>query len=212
MARRSTATRTITNAGRLRVLEIVAATKAIGLAPTESSVEADGIVDLEYDKTIRQFEVQPVTVGLLVDGQHRKYTPDIRYVRPTGVVGFREFKDAAKPLSLDEVRKLEAANERFTREGYEFGVVDSAQLRRGYRMANLRLLRRYARWPVSEQLRHQVVDFLQTPGEHTLGELRELVGYGSFGSLYRMLWDQEVGVDLVAARLCAATPVWSADA
>ena len=47
MARRKTATRTISNAGRLKVLTVLASHKSIGLAPTESSVEVDGLVDLE---------------------------------------------------------------------------------------------------------------------------------------------------------------------
>lgn len=99
-----------------------------------------------------------------------------------------------------------------TSQGYEFGVMGSAELRRGYRMPNLRLLRRYARWPITERLRQQVFDFLRTPGQHTLSDLRELVGLAMLGSLYRMLWEQAVAVDLVAAPLCAATPVRSIEA
>jgi len=212
MVKRKTATRTISNAGRLQATRVVAGIKAIGLAPTESSVEADGLLDMQYDRTIATFQVQPKTFELVVDGEARKYTPDVKYVRATGVIGFREFKDASQPLPPDEVRKLEAAARRFNDEGYDFDIVNSAELRRGYRMANLRLLKRYAQWPTSERLRAQVHDFLRQPGRHTLGCLRDLVGLAALGGLYRMLWDQAVGVDLVAAPLCSATPVWSLEA
>jgi hypothetical protein len=208
MAKRKTATRTISNAGRLRVLRVVAAAKAIGLAPTESSVEADGLIDLEYDRTIERFQVQPLTVEVMVGDQPRQYTPDVRYVRRTGVIGFREFKESEEDLEPDDVRKLEAANERFRREGYEFSVMDAAQLREGFRMDNLRLLHRYAQWPASQKLRAQVLDALALRPRQTLGELRSLVGNAHLGGLYRMLWDQEVGVDLVGERLSAHTSVW----
>jgi hypothetical protein len=208
MAKRQTATRTISNAGRLRVLRVVAAIKAIGLAPTESSVEADGLIDLEYDPTIERFEVQPVTVEVTVDGRTVKYTPDVRYVRRTGVIGFREFKGSMEDLDTDTARKLEAANERFLRDGYEFSVMDAAQLRVGCRMDNLRLLHRYARWPAPAALRAQVLDALEARPRQTLGELRSLVGNAHLGGLYRMLWDRQVGVDLLSEPLSAWTPVW----
>jgi hypothetical protein len=212
MAKRKTATRTISNAGRLRVLRVVAAAKAVGLAPTESSVEADGLIDLEYDRTVERFEVQPLTVEVLVGGETRKYTPDVRYIRRTGVIGFREFKGSDEDLEPDTVRKLEAANERFRRDGYEFSVMDAAQLRVGYRMDNLRLLHRYARWPATQKLRSQVLGALEARPRQTLGDLRSLVGNAHLGGLYRMLWDQDVGVDLVSERLSACTAVWRAAA
>lgn len=168
MAKRKTATRTISNAGRLRTLRVVAATKAIGLAPTESSVEADGVVDMEYDRAIASFQVQPEKFRVVVDGKTTIYTPDARYVRPTGVIGFREFKESTEALDPEEVRKLDAAAKQFTRDGYEFDIVDAAQLRRGHRMPNLRLLKRYSQWPASERLRRQVQDSLRAPG-HTAG-------------------------------------------
>jgi len=211
MAKRKTATRTISNAGRLRMLRVVAATKAIGLAPTESSVEADGVVDMEFDRDIASFQVQPHTFELLVDGQTAKYTPDAKYVRSTGVIGFREFKDSSTPLNPEVVRKLDAAARQFARDGYEFAVVGSDELRRGYRMANLRLLKRYAQWPVSEVLRRQVRDAVRAPGRHVLADLRDVVGSTALGSLYRLLWDQSIGVDLVGAPLCGASPVWSVE-
>lgn len=208
MAKRRTATRVVTNAGRLRVLEVVASAKALGIAPTESSVEADGLVDLEYDKGIMSFQVQPVTLELVVDGVARKYTPDVRYVRHSGVIGFREFKHSESPPELDMVRKLDAARTQLTNSGYEFDIVESDQLRRGFRMDNLRTLKRYSAWARSQALRERVLAAVGD-GEGTgLGELRERVGTADLGSLYRMLWDQELGVDLESARLCDATPVW----
>ena len=208
MAKRKTATRVISNAGRLRVLEVVAAAKAIGIAPTESSVESDGLIDLAYDRSVASFQVQPVTVDLLVDGVARRYTPDVKYVRHTGVIGFREFKDSDHPLEPDMVRKLEAARLQFQRDGYEFDVMESGDLRRGFRMDNLRTLKRYSGWAASQLLREEVLAALQHGWAKDLGQLRELVGLAGLGGLYRMLWDQEVGVDLESARLCAASRVW----
>lgn len=208
MAKRKTATRTISNAGRLRILTVVASHKAIGLAPTESAVEVDGLVDLEYDETVEQFQVQPQTFGLDVDGRPIRYTPDAKVLRHTGVIGYREFKHAGTPLEPMAAQKLEAAGTYLRRRGFDFDIVQSDELRIGYRMDNLHLLRRYARWPAPQKLRAKVFESLGARHRQTLGDLRSLVGNFDLGGLYRMLWDKQVGVDLVSERLSGRTPVW----
>lgn len=208
MAKRRTATRTISNAGRLRILTVLASHKSVGLAPTESAVEVDGLVDLEYDQTVARFQVQAETFKVEVDARERDYTPDAKLVRDTGVIGYREFKHAGKPLTADAAQKLDAAGMHLRRRGFEFDIVQSDQLRLGHRMDNLHLLRRYARWPASQRLRSKVLQSLQDKPRQTLGDLRSLVGNSELGGLYRMLWDKQVGVDLVSERLSARTPVW----
>lgn len=205
MAKRKTATRTITNAGRLRILTVLASHKSIGLAPTESAVEVDGLVDLEYDETVERFQVQPQTFDLGLDG---RYTPDAKVVHHTGVIGYREFKHVGTPLDPMAAQKLEAAGAHLRRRGFDFDIVRSDELRVGYRMDNLHLLRRYARWPASQKLRAQVFESLETRHRQTLGDLRSLVGNSGLGGLYRMLWDKQVGIDLVSERISGRTPVW----
>lgn len=209
MAKRKTATRTISNAGRLKVLTVLASHKSIGLAPTESSVEVDGLVDLEYDETVERFQVQPERVPVEVGGEVRDYYPDAKVVLRTGVIGYREFKDASEPLKPEVVLKLDAARTQMRSGGYQLDIVQSDQLRVGYRMENLHLLRRYARWPAPQRLREQVLGAMEAKPRQTLGDLRTLVGTASLGGLYRMLWDKQVGIDLVSERLSARTPVWS---
>ncbi|WP_332747653.1 hypothetical protein [Hydrogenophaga sp.] len=207
MAKIKTATRTLSNAGRLRLLVAVASPKAIGEMPAESLVEYDGLIELLADPDIVSAQVQPETIKLYVNGLQRTYTPDVRFVRRDGRIGYREFKHSKHDLDEDLKVKLDAARAALEADGYEFEVRDANDIRRGYRIDNLRLLKRYASWPTSKEFQRRVWEFVGGAADMCLQDVRDFVGGDKYGSLYRMLWEQQLRAELVGAPLCAATAI-----
>lgn len=207
MARIKTATRTVTNAGRLRVLVAIASKKAVGELPAESLVEYDGILELLWDPDVLSVEAQPETFTLYVDGIRKKYTPDVRFVRRDGRIGYREFKLSKEDLDDETRAELEAARQALEVDGFEFEVRDASEIRRGFFVDNLRLLKRYAEWPTSDAFQRRVWEFVGHEQTLPLQDLRDFVGGAGFGALYRMLWDQQLHGNLTTTPLCAETPI-----
>lgn len=207
MAKIRTATRALSNAGHLRLLVAIASRKAVGEMPAESLVEYDGLTELLADPDIVSAQVQPETIQLHIGGVQRSYTPDVRFIRRDGRIGYREFKLSKLELDEDSAGKLDAARASYEARGYEFDVRDAGEIRRGYRIENLRLLKRYASWATSEDFQRRVWELVGDDGETCLQDARDFVGSNNYGSLYRMLWDGHLVADLVRARLSGATKV-----
>lgn len=207
MAKVKTATRTLSNAGRLRMLVITTSQKAEGVLVAESLVEYDGLLEMLADPDIASLRVQPETLDFEMDGRAVSYTPDVRFVRQDGRIGFREFKPPIASLDDEVVAKLDVAQEVLTKQGYEFEVRDSDTVRRGYRIENLRLLKRYAAWPTSQAFQRRVLDFVGGRDDVRLQDLRDHVGPHGFGALYRMLWEQQLWADLEDQVLGAMTRI-----
>lgn len=207
MAKLKTATRTLSNAGRLRTLVVATSRKAVGPLGAESLVEYDGLLELVADPDIVSVQVQPETVRFVMGGRPVTYTPDVRFVRRDGRIGYREFKLNTENLPPELDAKLAIAQEYFTEQGFEFEVREAAAFRRGFRIDNLRLLKRYEHWPTSQVLQRRVLAFVEAHDEVCLQDLRDHVGAEGLGALYRMVWERQLDVDLESARLCAATVV-----
>jgi hypothetical protein len=208
MARIKTATRTVSNAGRLVPLAIVSSGKGIGELVAESLSEYHGLVDMCFDNDIESIQVQPEVFELKVRGQLSRYTPDARFVRRDGRIGFREFKADKTKLTDEEIEKYEAAAAYFEARGFEYSIVDLKDLGAPYRPSNIRLLRRYADSPTSTEVTALVTGHLRGQPLSVLNELRLLVGPGGLRSLYRMLWEQRVGLDITSGPLSGMTRVW----
>lgn len=208
MARIKTATRPVSNAGRLRVLIAVASRKAIGEMPAESQVEYDGLIELLSDPDIVTAQVQPKTLEVDIDGVKRSYTPDVRFVRRDGRIGYREFKLDKEKVDADLLAKLTAARVELEAAGYEFEVRDAADIRSGHRADNLRLLKRYAHWPTTRKFQREVWEFAGRAPELALQDVRDFVRAENYGALYRMLWERQLNADLTSARLDGLTPIW----
>ena len=210
MAKVKTATRTLSNAGRMRTLVIATSHKAEGVLVAESLVEYDGLLELLADPDIASLRVQPETLEFEMDGRAVSYTPDVRFVRQDGRIGFREFKPPVATLDDEVVAKLGVAQEVLTKQGYEFDVRDSDSVRQGHRIENLRLLKRYAVWPTSQAFQRPVLDFVGGYDDVCLQDLRDLVGPHGYGALYRMLWERQLQADLEERALGALTRIWRA--
>lgn len=211
MARIRTATRALSNAGRLRLLVAIASRKAVGEMPAESLVEYDGLTELLADPDIVSAQVQPETIQLYMDGVQRSYTPDVRFVRRDGRIGYREFKLSKLDLDEESRKKLAAARASYKSRGYEFDVRDASEIRRGYRIENLRLLKRYASWATSRSFQGRVWAFMDGAPDAHLQDARDFVGAANYGALYRMLWDGQLTADLISARLSGGTAIFKGE-
>lgn len=207
MARVKTKTRTISNAGQRRTLVCVASRKALGELPTESLVEFDGLIELIADHDIQTVEVQPRTFEIEVNGKILRYTPDVRYVRRNGKVGYREFKQDLTKFPAELAMKLDAAADHIRRQGDEFSIRTADEIRCGFRIRNLKLLHRYEQWPVAPSLKTALEEFLEQ-GPQELHDLHTHCGRETVGSIYRLIWDRWLGADLDSALLCSRTRVW----
>lgn len=209
MARVKTATRTISNAGRLRTLVVVASPKAQGILATESLAEYTCLKLALFDPDVVSIRVQPMTVQVAVDGEPRAYTPDAEYIHADGHIGLREFKWARDSLDEEDIKKLSAASRQLGKDGYEFKVVFANELDTGHLVRNVTALRRYADWPITDLLKSSVFQFLDCGAtRRTLGDLRELVGPAGVGAVLRMLWEGAIQADLTGMPLDRDTPVW----
>ena len=208
MARIKTSSLTVSNAGQLRNVTLLASTKSVGRSPTGSSVEFDGLQDLVFDPDIVSFEVQPESIHVWVGGIRHRYTPDARCVRRNGEVEYREFKLDASELDATYLLLLDAVTAHYRQRGQVFKLVAAKGLRSGHRMDNIRALRRYRDWPVPMSLRRQVQAELNGRSDIGLGDLQALVGPAGLGALYRLLFDGDLLVDLNVRRLDAQTAVW----
>lgn len=209
MAKVKTATRTLSNAGRLRTLVVATSPKAVGQLGAESLVEYDGLLELIADPDIVSVEVQPQTFQFVKGGGRTvSYTPDVRFTRRDGRIGYREFKHDVTKLEPELAAKLEIARESFAEQGYEFEIRDATAIRKGFRIQNLRLLKRYAQWPVSPAFQRGVLEFVGERTDILLQDLCEPAGTGGLGGVYRMLWDHLLEADLETALFCTATRIW----
>lgn len=115
----------------------------------ESLLEKDYLLLLDFDKSVRSFEVQPVIVP--VPGVSRGYVPDVLvHYHPDPSSGLEpkpslvEIKDTSDLVrnASKYANKFECAT-RFAQErGWEFKIVDQNEIRTP-RLANLKFLREY---------------------------------------------------------------------
>jgi hypothetical protein len=125
----------------------------------ESYLERDFMILLDFDPDVEAFYEQPLTINYQANGRAYKYTPDFRVVRGqrTALI---ECKPKARVDTPENSRKFRAAQDFCAQAHWDFFVVTDEELRRGFRLPNIKLLTRYARlegpscipWPLQTAL------------------------------------------------------------
>ncbi len=125
----------------------------------ESLIEQDYVYVLDYEPDVIGFEEQPFSIQYDWQGKWHKYTPDFHVIRDT-----RHEIVECKPQALvtsDENQKKFMVAQRWCRErGWTLVVVTDLELRTGPRLANIKLLTRYARMEVAPEIHHQAKEIL----------------------------------------------------
>lgn len=114
--------------------------------PFESTMERDWLLWLEYRRDIVRFACQPMTFRYAVDGQDRRYTPDMlgELAGDAGAVCY-EVKPAKQLESPSLQAKLWTCGLAVEKKGYRFEVVTEQEIRVEPQLTNLKRLGAYVR-------------------------------------------------------------------
>lgn len=175
-------------------------------AEFESSLERDWLEQLDFLPEVSALQVQPFTLEYEVEGQRRRYTPDVAVIWG---------HDAQARTVVYEVKPAEelragwaryrprfVAATRYCRErGWRFKVVNERHIRTP-RLENFRFLRRYLRLQPDLGVRLHLLSTLRTVGPTTIRGLLT-AGYWSAENqaralpyLWKLIADFEVRVSL----------------
>ncbi len=139
----------------------------------ESLIECDFLYLLEYEPTVDRFYEQPLTIEYGLEGRTCRYTPDFQVVQRQSN-RLVECKPAALVHTEDNRRKFAAALEWCQAQGWEFCLVTDQDLRTGPRLANIKLLTRYARHVIRPEIKARVSALLHSASTAlTVGNLAQ---------------------------------------
>ena len=141
----------------------------------ESFLERDFIYWLEFDPSVVTFAEQPFTLAYQHLGKTRRYTPDfhVRYAAEQDVLV--ECKPTVFVETEENQLKFSAAQAWCAERGWSFRVVTEADVRQEPRLANIKLLMRYARLGVTPQIQSQVFAALAAASRLSLGQIARLL-------------------------------------
>ncbi|WP_341703643.1 TnsA endonuclease N-terminal domain-containing protein [Ferrovibrio sp.] len=167
----------------------------------ESQNELFLMIRLELDPRVLRFREQPVSVQLPIQGRSQKYTPDIYAEQSDGLFVY-EVKPEAE---LEEHAALfAAAEEFFGSHGYRYVVVTDKELRQEPLLTNLKLLLKYAAYPIASRAFDAARAVLVSTGGCPVGRLAdalELHG-GGLATVYAMVARGFISVPLRDKLLC----------
>jgi hypothetical protein len=113
----------------------------------ESLVERDYLYLLDYAPEVEWFEEQPLTIPYAYEDPLLHYTPDFHLIE-TGQDVLVECKPDALVDTEGNQRKFRVAQAWCAERDWQFRVVTDQQLRAGFRLRNIQMLTRYARYSV----------------------------------------------------------------
>lgn len=155
----------------------------------ESTIELDYCYILDYDKNVLSFEEQPLVIEGEIAGKRRKYTPDFR-------VQHQKQKDIiveCKPFNMIDVKgnqqQFEIGRKWCEQEGLEYKIITDKELRTGHKLANIKVLWRFARQPVTADAKAYVFGLLNTAIQPlTIAELASKFTTSDFQAAMRIIY------------------------
>ena len=167
----------------------------------ESLIEQDYLYVLDYEREVVFFEEQPLSIEYVWDGKKLRYTPDFHVIRGE-IHELVECKPLVFVNTEDNQRKFSVAQTWCKDQGWSFSVITDQDLRQSHRLSNIKLLTRYARWPISDSSKQRVKDRL---GKKTVATLLELAQYlapndpaQGVGILLSLAFHHEITISLTA--------------
>jgi hypothetical protein len=118
----------------------------------ESLIERDFIYLLDYEEDVEWFEEQPLTIEYEHEGKILHYTPDFHLIE-NGRDVLVECKPTKFVTNEENRRKALAACNWCALQDWVYRVVTEKQIRKGFRLQNVKLLTRFARQVVSPDVR-----------------------------------------------------------
>lgn len=190
-----------------------------GMGRYESTLERDMMELIRFDRRVRQFTPQPLTISYRDEsGVSRTYTPD-------GLIQF-ELLNPHEPTILYEVKfradfrkawrtympKFRAAQAYCRQRGWVFRVYTEVEIRSAY-LSNVRFLWPYVARKVDLAMKHHVLNVLWDLGEADPDFLLHALCSDPTGRarlipvLWHMLASGEIGCDL-DSKLTMSTRIW----
>jgi hypothetical protein len=213
MTRIKTESRTLANGAPGRSLYLLYDPRARKHHAAESYVEYEGLLTMLYDRDIDSMEVQPKGFTISDRDGEFKYTPDVRYVRSQRTIAYREFKEDFEALSAEDKERYRRIKAHLHRLGFDYAVEDARTWRMGHRLANIKLLYRYAGLEPDTALLSWLNQRLGPhPGTFDIWTFRSQLSTERLPALYRLLWEQSVAVDIDGAPLDDDSLLWRGQA
>ncbi len=127
----------------------------------ESLIERDFAYLLDYELNVERFYEQPTTIEYHHNGKRRRYTPDFHVVC-SGQDLLVECKARRFVDDPDNQVKFEAARLWCGERGWLFGLVTDDLLAANWRVVNIKLLTRFARYSVSTAIKRHILACLSS--------------------------------------------------
>ena len=216
-------------AGRNKAVGEVSSTKNAASSPSESRLEQDFLMLLEFDKSVAQYGVQPITIRWQdADGRHRQYTPDVAVIYARKIWN----EEPLQPTTIFEVKprdilvrdwhelrpKFRAAVSWCRANGLRFKLVTDRQIKTPY-LENVRFLWRYRERPLLgfDEIGHRqhvtLRETLRTLASSTPKQLLEAIESDQRKRLelvpmiWQMIWLGVIDADLTVP-LKMNTSIW----
>ncbi len=132
----------------------------------ESLIERDGIYTFDFEPDILTFEEQPLSIEYEYEKKKRHYIPDFLLKKTSSSV-IVECKPSALVDLPENQRKFDAARQWCEEKGYHFQVLTETELRKGFRLENIKLLTRFARQRIGPDMRSRIYDLLYSSADRT---------------------------------------------
>jgi hypothetical protein len=173
----------------------------------ESLLERDFIYLLDYDPGVDWFEEQPLSIEYLHEIQLLHYTPDFHLLE-RGQHVLVECKPERFVDTEENCRKFAVAQAWCEERGWEFRLITDQQVRRGYRLQNIKLLSQYARQKVDTATRSQIQAFVQVAQMPVcIHDLAQAIA--PIASLFCLAYHHEIELSLDEAPISESTLVSS---
>lgn len=177
----------------------------------ESLIERDFVYLLDYEPEVEHFMEQPLTIRYIHEDKPRRYTADFQ-VLCNGRIFLFECKPASRVDEPVNQMKFEAARAWCQEQGWVFRIVTDAQLASNWRVANIKLLAQFARYPISPEIQGRVFAVL---AEHSqplkISEVMQCVQPQApqfiMIPILRMAFHCEVYIPLNEAPITADSPI-----
>lgn len=184
----------------------------------ESSLERDWLTAMDFDPTVRLIREQPFSFYYELEGERRRYTPDIlvESVSSHGVVSTVVYEvKLLEELRAEWLRyrpRFKAAVHYCRARGWRFKIVTEREIRTPF-LKNAKFLRRYRTMQPQPLIAQQLLYTLKALGETTpqallaAAYLSSETRMGAIPQLWRLVALRQIGTMLDEA-LTMQSPIW----
>ncbi|AFQ42443.1 TnsA endonuclease N-terminal domain-containing protein [Desulfosporosinus meridiei] len=182
----------------------------------ESLLERDYIYLLEFDRGVKSYTEQPLTLKTKLNGKTYKYTPDVLVVRDN-ISMLIEVKPKNKLIKLKEDEKFRAkvtaANSYCKEQGYKFVIVTDEDIRTGELLNNVKRMFKFSRIVVPSADFLTIRNQLMTYGPMHIKELSQKLYDNERqqkriqAMVFSLLYSQKLVCDLMKEKISLATYV-----